>query len=142
MQRPVWVTSIIILQLLLGMLFAGICTHLLFLIRSPEMKQAADSAEGIAGLKIAVGVIAPMGLLLIVAAFGMWKNKRWSWWFALLTNLGLAIVFVYSSIGDGWADWEMVAMTAVLVALIVFLLLPPVRRFCLRDEPHLPSAAT
>ena len=145
MQRPVWVTSIIILQLLLGVLFAGICIYLLFLIRSPQMKQTPDAAEGILGLKIAVGVIAPMALLLIVAAFGMWKTKRWSWWFALLTDLGLAIVFVYSSIDDGWnnLDWQMVALTSVLVALIIFLLLPQVRRFYLRrNQPHMPSAAT
>jgi uncharacterized membrane protein (DUF2068 family) len=143
MQRPVWVTSIIILQLLLGALFAGVCIYLLFLIRSPEMKQGP--AEGILGLKIAVGIIAPMALLVIVAAWGMWKARQWGWWFALLTNLALAVTFVYSSIDDGRnnLDWEMVAMTAVIVGLIIFLLLPQVRGFYLRrDQSHLPSAVT
>jgi hypothetical protein len=145
MQRPVWVTSIIVLQLLLGALFAGTCIYLLFLIRLPEMKQTPNAAEGILGLKIAVGIFAPMALLVVVAAFGMWKARQWGWWFALLTNLALAVIFVYSSIDDGWnnLDWEMVAMTAVIVALIIFLLLPQVRGFYLRrDQSHLRSAAT
>ena len=91
------------LQRLLGMIFARICIHLLFLIRSPQMKQAADAAEGIPGLKTLVGGTAPMGLFLIVAAFCMWKTRRWSWWFAVLNKCD---------------------------------------DFCLRDEPHWPSAAT
>jgi len=145
MQRPLWVTSIIILQLLLGALFSGVCIYLLFLIRSPEMKQGPDAAEGVVGVKIAGGIIAPMALLVIVAALGMWKARRWGWWFALLTDLVLMVIFVYSSIDDGWnnLDWEMVALTAVLVALIIFLLLPQVRRFYLRrNQSHVPSAAT
>jgi len=145
MQRPLWVTSVIILQLLLGALFAGVCIYLLFLIRSAEMKQGPDAAEGILGLKIAVGIIAPMAMLVIVAAWGMWKARLWGWWSALLTNLALVVIFVYSSIDDGWnnLDWEMVGMTAVLVTLIIFLLLPQVRRFYLRrNQSHVQSLAT
>jgi hypothetical protein len=75
----------------------------------------------------------------------MWKARQWGWWFALLTDLVLMVIFVYSSIDDGWnnLDWEMVAMTAVLVALIIFLLLPQVRRFYLRrNQSHVQSVAT
>ena len=145
MRRPVWVTSVIVLELLLGLFFAGICVYFVFLMRSPGMKQAPGAAAAVLGLRIAVGIIAPLALLVMVGAYGMTRRQPWGWWFAFVIDMMVAFIFVYSTFDDGWSslDWEMMGLTAISIALIVLLLLPQVRRFYRRtgkSETPLASA--
>jgi uncharacterized membrane protein (DUF2068 family) len=144
MKRAGWVTGATVAQVLLGLLLCGTSLFLLSLIRSPEIKQGDSAAQAILGIKIAAGLIAPLGLLVLAGAYGLWKDKLWGWWLALLADLGLFSVFVYSLIDDGWnsMEWDTVVFTILPLVPIVFLLLPPVRRFYWRSGPSqvLPAA--
>ena len=144
MLGSVWVKSVVLLQFVLGLLFAGLSIFLLFLIYSPATKQAPHSRESIVGLQIAVAIFAPVTLLVMVSAYGMWKARAWGWWWALVTDLCLECVFIYSMVDDGWDnfDWELAGFTLLPILLLVFLFLPAVRNFYLRrGEPSLPPAA-
>jgi uncharacterized membrane protein (DUF2068 family) len=130
-QRSSWITGVVVLQLLyvLGML--ALPVYLLVLTHAPETRQAANPAEEISGLRVAAAVVGAPALVALIGWFGLWRKKLWGWWLTVLTDLGLAGVFVYSLIGDGWKniDWEMVALTLVGAVPVVYLLWPRVRKF-------------
>jgi len=130
MKRSGWVTGATVTQFLLGVLFSGVSLFLLWLVRSLEIKQGEGAAEAIWRIKIATGIIAPLALLVLAAAYGVWKGKLWGWWLGVLTDLGLIGIFVYSLVDDGWhnIDWEMVAFTLFPLIPTTLLLLPVVRR--------------
>jgi hypothetical protein len=143
MRRSPWVVGSVVLQLLLGLLIGGTCVFLLFLTRSTEIKQGQDAAETISGLKIAAGILGPPALLVLGGAYGLWKGKLWGWWFALLTDLGVTGLCLYSTVDDGWnnIDWEVAGFTLVPLLATVLLLVPAVRGFYWRvDDPTLPSS--
>lgn len=127
MKRSVLTTGVTVVQLLLGLGLAGSCAYLLLLARSSEMGQAGAAQ----GLEIAAGLIAPFGLLALAGAYGLWRNKLWSWWLALLVDLALVSLWVGSMIDDGWRDLDMTLVAFTLASLlpVVLLLVPGVRRF-------------
>jgi hypothetical protein len=131
MRLPGWITGVVVAHVLCGVLLLGTCIVLLILIRQPDVKQGQDAAEAIWGLKVAVGIIAPLAAVVFVTAWGLWKKKLWGWWLALLTDAGLLGIFVYSMIDDGLnnIDWDMAALTVAAFVLVGLVLVPPVRRF-------------
>ena len=144
MQRSSWVKSVVLLQFVLGLLFAGLSMFLLFLISSPATKQVPHSQASTLGLQIAVAIFAPVALLVMVSGYGMWKGRAWGWWWATVTDLCLVCVFVSSIVDDGWDnfDWEMAGFTLLPMVVLVFLFLPAVRNFySRRGEPSMPPAA-
>jgi hypothetical protein len=144
MKRSPWVVGSAILQLLLGLLLGGICVFLLLLTRSTEIKQGQDVAETISGLRIAAGLLGTPALLVLGGAYGLLKGKLWGWWFALLTDVGVIGLRVYSTIDDGWnnIDWEVAGFTFVPLLATILLLIPAVRGYYWRADDHtLPSSA-
>ena len=131
MRRSGWITGVVVAHFLCGALFLGTCIFLLILIRYPEVKQGENAAETIWGLKVAAVMVVPLAVVLFVSAWGLWKNKLWGWWLALLTDAGLVGIFVYSMIDDGLdnIDWDMAGFTVAAFVLAVMVLAPPVRRF-------------
>jgi len=130
-KRSGWVTGAMVLQFLLALFMTALSTYLLFLTRTAYIHNGAESVEAISGLKIASATIGFPALALWAGWFGMWKRKLWGWWAAVIINLGLAGIFLYSMADDGWRniDWEVAEFAAVFVLLSLFLLLPPVRGF-------------
>jgi len=69
-------------------------------------------------------------LVLLVSGFALLRRKLWGWWLALVTDLLLLSMLVYSMVDEGWhIDWEMAGYTAMSVIIPMLLLLPTVRRF-------------
>ena len=101
------------------------------LTRTAEVRNGPDAADDISGLRIAVGVLMIPVLLAFLSWFGLWKDKLWGWWLALLDNLAITGVLAYSALDDGWKniDGEAAALAAMFAVLVLFLLLPPVKRF-------------
>jgi hypothetical protein len=130
MKRSAWVTVIILLQLFYVLVLLALPVYLLALTRAAETVNGPDAAENISGLQIGAAVLAGPALVGLAAWFGLWKGKRWGWAVTILTDLAFAGVFVYSLIDDGWknVDWAVVALTAIAVVPVVYLLSPPVRR--------------
>lgn len=130
-KRPVAVTSVRVLQFLLGFLWLGLTIYLLLISRSVAIKQGPDSAAVILGLKIASAVVAPGAVFGLMAAYGLRKDKLWGWWLSLLINAAFAAVLIYSMIDDGWngLDPEEVAFTLLSLLPVILLFLPVVRKF-------------
>jgi uncharacterized membrane protein (DUF2068 family) len=131
MKRSPWVVGSAVLQLLLALLLGGICVFLLLLTRSAEIKQAQDATETISGLRIAAGLLGAPALLVLSGAYGLWRGKLWGWWFALLTDVGVTGLCLYSMIDDGWnnIDWDVAGFTIVPLLATILLLIPAVRNF-------------
>jgi hypothetical protein len=125
------ITGVTLMQFLLGLLCVGVSIFLLVLIRSAGIRQANDAAAVISGLKIAAGVIGPPGLLALVGAYGMRKDRLWGWWVSLLVDFGAASILACGVIADGWKnlDPELIILTLGFAMPVVLLLLPSVRRF-------------
>ena len=130
MRRSGLVVGVTIVELLLALLLVGISVFLVVWMRSPEISQSQDAADEIFGLKIAVGVLVVPGFIMLLAALGMWKDKLWGWWLALLIDLGIAVTLIYGVIDDGWrvADKEDIALAVTSAVPVLLLLIPTVRK--------------
>ena len=128
--RPLAVTSVTLLQFLLGFLWLGITLYLLFMSRSVGMKPRLDPAA-ILGLEIAAAILAPGAVFGLMAAYALRKNKLWGWWLSLLINAAFALMLAYSMMDEGWQglDPEMAGLTLLSLMPVTLLFLPVVRRF-------------
>jgi uncharacterized membrane protein (DUF2068 family) len=129
MKRPHLVIAVNIIQLLLTLLVAGTSVYVLFLTRSPETLKEPDAADTIHGLIIGAAVLGVPALFLITALWGLWRNKRWGWWLALVTDVVIVATLVYSMIGENSSDLTEPVWTLCFVVCAILLLLPKVRRF-------------
>lgn len=127
-NRPASVTVANTLQLLLGLIYAGTLIYLFYLMRTPKIRQSPDALADLEGLTLAVCYLAPVALLTLFGAYGVWKNKRWGWLVSFMANFCVAAVFVYSLIDDGWhaADATDITLAAGSLLALIPLLLPPV----------------
>jgi len=119
-----------LIQLLLGSASIVGGLYFLWLANSPEMRNSRDADAAIHGLYIAAEIFLPLGLLILVGGVAMWKNKRWGWWLAMITDASLMSVFVYSLVDNGLkhADSEDMEVTVLSIIPVILLLLPHVRR--------------
>jgi hypothetical protein len=140
-KRPVAVTSVTLVQYLLGFLWLVITLYLLFISRSAEMKQGSDSAGAIRGLEIAAAIVAPGAVFGLIAAYALGKGKLWGWWLSLIINAAFAAILIYSMIDEGWdsPDMELVAFTLLSLLPVVLLFLPVVRQFYWRKPATVKS---
>jgi hypothetical protein len=143
MRRSGWVTGITILQLILGLSVLAVAGYLLWLIRTPQIRNGDDAANAIYGLKIAAGMLFPPALMYLGGAYGMWKRKLWGWWVSLVINAGCALVFAYSMFDDGIRniDYELLGFTLAFITSFALLLVGPVRKFYWPRGESLPGSA-
>jgi uncharacterized membrane protein (DUF2068 family) len=130
MRRSSLIVGVTIVELLLALLLVGISIFLVVWMRSPEVQQSSNAADEIFGLKMAAGVLVIPGVSMLLAALGLWKDKLWGWWLALLVDLAIAVTLIYGVIDDGWrvADSEDISLAVISVVPIVLLLIPAVRK--------------
>jgi len=124
MNRPGWITVVIVVQALWVLALVGIAIFLLTLART--------ASPGVsAGVKTGATVLIVLALFACASWYGLWKDTLWGWWFALLGNFALLAIFIYSVVDDGFGniDWEMAGITMISAILPVLLLVPVVRKF-------------
>jgi uncharacterized membrane protein (DUF2068 family) len=133
-------------QLALALLLTGLTMCILFLMLSFGTLKHANTAQAAYGLAIGAAMFGIPGVASLFASWGLWKRRLWGWWLALLSNVALCGLFGLGVVADGpyEIDWTVVALAAICAGLTIFLLLPPVRRACLRNEasqitPALPA---
>lgn len=129
-KRSGWVTGVAVAQFLAGTALLGICALLCVLTKHSDLKQADDSGAVVLGIKIAILIIAPMAAVAFVAACALAKNKLWGWWLALLADMGFFAIFLYSMIDEGFKDidWAVFAFAGASLLLVVWLMVPSIRR--------------
>jgi len=124
MKRSGWITGTIVVQALWAVVLIALSVFLLVSARktAPEVSS---------GLRIGAMVLLVPALLATLSWYGLWKQTLWGWWLALLTDIALMAVFVYSMIDDGLKniDREMALVTVISAMVPVLLLIPAVRRF-------------
>jgi hypothetical protein len=136
LKRSGWITGAIVAQFLWALALLATSVYLLVLTRSSAIRNEADAAEAISGLKIAASLIFAPAVVSLLSWFGLWKEKLWGWWMALVGNLLLLGMLAYAMIDDGWhnIDWDLAGMTTGSAIVPIFLLLPAVRRFYWKDS--------
>jgi uncharacterized membrane protein (DUF2068 family) len=124
MKRSGWITGAILLQALWAVALLGLTVFLLALART-------TAPEASSGLKIGAMVLIVPALLATVSWYGLWKETLWGWWLALLTDIALMAMLIYSMVDEGLGniDWEMAGVTGTSAVIPVLLLIPGVRRF-------------
>jgi uncharacterized membrane protein (DUF2068 family) len=124
MHRSGWITGAIVGQALWAAFLISLAIFLLDLTR-------AASAEVSAGLKTTATFLIVSAVLACTSWYGLWKATLWGWWLAVMVDLAVLAMFVYSIVDDGLRniDWHMAAMTVTSAVVPVFLLIPAVRRF-------------
>ncbi len=128
-KRSPLITVVNVLQLLLGLVLAGLTVYLLVLTRSRETLAEPDAADTVHGLFIGAAVLGVPALVTLIAAWGFWKRRFWGWVLSLATDVGMLAVLVYSMIDESNRDGDEIALAAGFVVPGVLLLLPAVRKF-------------
>jgi uncharacterized membrane protein (DUF2068 family) len=90
---------------------------------------ARHAADAVHGLRIGAVVLGVPALVLFVSFWGLWKSKPWGWWLALAVDVIVLAVFAYGTFDANSIEWDEVGITLCLLVLLVFLLLPKVRKF-------------
>ena len=129
MKRSPLISIVNLLQLLLGLMLAGLSIYLVALTRSPKTLADPDPAGTVHGLLIGAAVLGVPALITLIGALGLWKRRFWGWVLSLATDVGTLTVLVYSMIDE--RDWEgdEISLAAGCMVLIILLLLPAVRKF-------------
>lgn len=129
MRRSGWITGVVVMQAFWALALVALPIYLLVLARSRAIVAGPSGAEAASGLKIAAAVFVLPTLLAIASFYGLWKDKLWGWWLALVSNTLMLAMFVYSMVDDGSVDWDMLALTVISAILPILLLTPVVRKF-------------
>lgn len=139
MKRPALVIAVNVIHLLLALGLAGLSIYLLILTRAPETLKEPDAADTIHGLLIGAGVLGIPSVLLFFGAWGLWKNRLWGWWLAMLSDVGMLATLAYSVVGENSVDWDDLALTLCFAVCPILLLLPRVRKYFWGDRESQPS---
>jgi len=129
MKRPLLITIVTLLQLLLGLLLAGLTIYVLALTRSPEIMAEPDAADAVRGLLVGATVLGVPAVITLAAWWGLWKGRFWGWVLSLGTDVGMLGVGVYSIVHDNNANFEMLTLTVGFLLSLALLLVPEVKRF-------------
>jgi hypothetical protein len=129
MKRSALISIVNLLQLLLGLVLAGLSIYLLGLTRSRETLADPDPSGTVHGLFIGAAVLGIPAVITVIGAIGLWKRRFWGWVLSLATDVGTLAVLVYSMIDERDWDGDEMALAAGCVVPIVLLLLPSVRKF-------------
>jgi hypothetical protein len=129
MKRSGWITGIVVIQALWTLALIALPIYLLILTRSQGIVSGPAPKESIYGLKIGAAVMALPALFAIISTFGLWKEKLWGWWLALLSNAFVLMMLIYSMTDENTLDWDMFGLAVVSAVLPILLLLPVVRKF-------------
>ena len=129
MRRSGWVTGVVVVQALWAVTLVGLVIYLLILARSPSILNGPDGKDAAHGIRVGAAVIAIPAIFAIVSTFGLWKNKLWGWWVAILSNTLMLGTLIYSMLDENTIDWDMFGLTVISAGLPILLLLPVVRRF-------------
>jgi len=134
-KRSGWITGIVVLQFLYALMMLALAIYLI-----SETLDGPNAQASIAGLEIAAAVVGGPALVALVGCIGLWKEKLWGWWLTVVTDLGLVAVLVYSMMDDGWhnIDWDVLALSVITLVLVIYLLLPKVRRSYWHGGQQLP----
>lgn len=128
-RRSGWVGGVIVIQGLWMLALVGLPVYLLVLARSSAIVHGPDAADAAHGIRIGAAVITVPAVFAVVSTFGLWKERLWGWWIALLSNTLILGAMIYSTLDENSIDWDMAAVTVVSAILPILLLLPVVRKF-------------
>lgn len=140
MRRSPLITIVTVLQLLLGLLLAGLSIYVLALTRSPETLADPDMAGTVHGLLIGAAVLGIPALITLIGVIGLWKGKFWGWVLSLATDVGTLGVLIYSMMDEGHWEPDEIGVFAGCVVPIVLLSLPAVRKFYWNPATSSPSS--
>ncbi|HVN19155.1 MAG TPA: hypothetical protein VMU05_10295 [Dongiaceae bacterium] len=117
----VWVTGSFVLQGLWAFALLSLVTYLVVLSTKP--------GKSAVGLRVAALIFLVPGLLAGIGCYGLLKRKVWGWWVACICDWGVAAMFVYGVIDDGWSmiDWSLVGAAVCSLILPVWLVMPGTR---------------
>jgi uncharacterized membrane protein (DUF2068 family) len=125
-KRPVIVLVGTTVQTSIAAIFAGAVGLFSLLIYSLR-----NSATPSHGLKLALIMALPLAVAASVASWGMWKQRAWGWWTALVLNV-LALFTMITDLVNGDPDLGDFAAAAIFFACLTLLLPPRVREYFLR----------
>jgi hypothetical protein len=129
MKPPLLVTVVIVLQLLLGLLLAGLSIYVLTLTRSPETLADPDSVATTHGLLIGAAVLGLPAVITLIGAWGLWTRRFWGWLLSFATDVGVLAVLIYNVVGESNREGDEIKLAAAFVVPAILLLLPSVRGF-------------
>src|SRR6516225_4211378 len=94
----------------------------------------ANGKDVLRGLMIGIGACLGCALVYGVVSLGLWKRWRWTWWLGVGLSGLIAGLILMDPLTESHIDWDDVWIGLCFVAVVVLLLLPPVRRYMFRRD--------
>lgn len=127
MKRP-WLVRITVAA---QALMAGACIVVVGLVlretRNPKI--IAEGTETMHGLYLGAEIVGGAALVYVLCAVGLWKRWLWTWWLGIALNGLIGGAILLDPITDRSFEWDEIWLGACFAAMVVLLLLPPVRKF-------------
>jgi hypothetical protein len=128
MRRPWLVTTTAAVQNIAGVALIAVY----FLVWFNDFGEAGRSDI------LVLAILGLLAVLVTLSSWGLWKNKAWGWWLAVLMDLVGLITYLWDPVTRRvWPDKDELAFIVLFIVLVGFLLIPQVRRFFLRKKEKL-----
>jgi len=99
---------------------------------SSRVAQSLNPAQVAMEMRIAGTAVLLPAILAVIASWGLWKNRAWGWWIAVVLSLLVLAPMVWEAIDDrAMPELDDIAVTVPFVIYLVLLFVPKVRRFYL-----------
>ena len=99
---------------------------------SSRVAQSLNPAQVAMEMRIAGTAVLLPAILAVIASWGLWKNRAWGWWIAVVLSLLVLAPMVWEAIDDrAMPELDDIAVTVPFVIYRVLLFVPKVRRFYL-----------
>ncbi len=135
MKRPWLVRIAVAAQTLMAVACIVVVGLVLKETRNPKI--IAEGKETLHGLYLGAEIVSGAALVDVIAAVGLWKRWRWTWWLGVAFNGFLGGATLLDPIKERSFDWDEIWLGACFVVIVVLLVLPAVRKLYFGDTRRL-----
>ena len=125
-QRPVGITVLAVLQLVIGLF--GLCIPSIILFGATAAAFLGPLAAFVGGAGILVALAMFIGPVLhLIVAFGALNLRKWAWWLGIIAT-GVDVVVALLNLWNGMGFIQILCTTGFSIAVFIYLLTPGVRK--------------
>jgi len=127
--RPTMATGVAGFQTVMAIILCAAVVYLWVVSLSSRVTHSNNALQVALEMRIAGTVVLLPAILAVIASWGLWKNRTWGWWIALVLSVLILAPMVLDVIEERALELDDMAATVPFLIFAVLLFVPKVRRF-------------
>lgn len=127
--RPTIATVVAGFQTGMAIILCAAVVYLWVVSLSSRVTHSTNAVQVALEMRIAGTVVLLPATLAVLASWGLWKNRAWGWWIALVLSVLILTPMILDVIEERAVELDDLAATVPFLIFAVLLLVPKVRRF-------------